>query len=104
MRNCDPHDDPPAKRRPDAYRGLPVTLGYMRAHGVRRLLIYCSDGLYCHARKSHMHHLWARHFADQAPRAWTKACRLRHGVASKAVHPLRNEQPAQRPEGFDFGS
>jgi hypothetical protein len=39
---------PPAKRRPDAYRGPRVTLGDVRAHGVRRLLIYCSEGLYCH--------------------------------------------------------
>jgi hypothetical protein len=27
MRHSDPHDDLPAKRRPDAYRGPPVTLG-----------------------------------------------------------------------------
>jgi hypothetical protein len=47
MRHRDPHDDPPAKRRPETYRGPPVTLGHMRAHGVRRLLIYCSTGL-CH--------------------------------------------------------
>jgi hypothetical protein len=45
MRHRDPHDDPLAKRRPDAYRGSPVTLGHMRAHGCRRLLIYCSAGL-----------------------------------------------------------
>jgi hypothetical protein len=43
-----PRDHPPAKRRPDTYRGPPVTLGDMRSHGVRRLLIYCSSGLYCH--------------------------------------------------------
>jgi hypothetical protein len=48
MRHRDPHDDAPAKRRPDAYRGPPVTLGDIRAHGVRRLLIYCSEGLNCH--------------------------------------------------------
>jgi hypothetical protein len=42
MRRRDPHDDPPAKRRPSPYRGEGVTLGHMRAHGVRRLLIYCS--------------------------------------------------------------
>jgi hypothetical protein len=48
MRHRDPHDDPPAKRRPDAYRGPPVTLGDMRSHGVLRVLIYCSEGLYYH--------------------------------------------------------
>jgi hypothetical protein len=42
----DPHDDPPAKRRA-RYNGPTVTLGDLRAHGVRRLLIYCSEGLYC---------------------------------------------------------
>jgi hypothetical protein len=47
MRACDPHDDPPAKRRPTSYRGTPVTLGHLRSHGCRRLLIYCSTGL-CH--------------------------------------------------------
>jgi hypothetical protein len=47
MLHRDPHDDQPTKRRPDAYRGPPVTLGDIRA-GVRRLLIYCSAGLYCH--------------------------------------------------------
>ena len=30
-----------------AFHGPPVTLGHMRAHGVRRLLIYCCTGL-CH--------------------------------------------------------
>jgi hypothetical protein len=34
--------------RPDAYRGPLVTLGDTLSHGVRRLLIYCSAGLYCH--------------------------------------------------------
>jgi hypothetical protein len=48
MRHRDPHDDPPAKRRPEPYRGPPVTLAHMRAQGVRRLLIYCPAGLYCH--------------------------------------------------------
>jgi hypothetical protein len=32
MRHRDPHDDPPAKRCPEPYRGQPVTLGHMRAH------------------------------------------------------------------------
>jgi hypothetical protein len=48
MRARDPHDDPPPKRRPARYVGPPVTMGYIRSHGVRRLLIYCSEGLYCH--------------------------------------------------------
>jgi hypothetical protein len=47
MRHRDPHDDPPARRRNEPYRP-PVTLGHIRSHGVRRLLIYCSEGLYCH--------------------------------------------------------
>jgi hypothetical protein len=51
MRARDPRDDPPAKRRPPRYYSGPtVTLGDIRAHGVRRLLIYCSEGLYrCHS-------------------------------------------------------
>ena len=47
MRHRGPHDDPPPKRRSASYRGPPVTLGHIRSHGVRRLLIYCSTGL-CH--------------------------------------------------------
>jgi hypothetical protein len=47
MRARDPHDDPPAKRRPSPYQGTPVMLGHLRSHGCRRLLIYCSTGL-CH--------------------------------------------------------
>src|ERR1700730_5220424 len=46
MRNRDPHEDPPRKKR-EPYRGPPVTLGHIRSHGVRRLLINCSTGL-CH--------------------------------------------------------
>ena len=46
MRAHDPPDDPPARRR-EPYRRPPVTLGHIRSHGVRRLLIYCSTGL-CH--------------------------------------------------------
>jgi hypothetical protein len=48
MRHRDPHDDPPAKRPRQQYQGPPVTLGHIRSHGVRHLLIYCSEGLYCH--------------------------------------------------------
>jgi hypothetical protein len=44
MRHRDPRDDAPAKRRPQPYRGPPVTLGHIRSHGVRNLLIYCSTG------------------------------------------------------------
>jgi hypothetical protein len=47
MRHPDPHDDLPAKRRPARYSGPPVTLGHIRSHGVRRLLIHYSTGL-CH--------------------------------------------------------
>jgi hypothetical protein len=49
MRNRDPRDDPPTKRRPQPYRGAPVTLGHIRSHGVRHLLIYCSTGRYHHS-------------------------------------------------------
>jgi hypothetical protein len=41
-----PTTTPPAKRRSVPNRGQPVTLGHMRAHGCRRLLIYCSTGLW----------------------------------------------------------
>ena len=34
--------------RGERYQGPPVTLGHIRSHGVRHLLIYCSAGLYCH--------------------------------------------------------
>jgi hypothetical protein len=40
MRPRDPHDDPPAKRRPQPYLGPPVKLGHIRSHGARNLLIY----------------------------------------------------------------
>jgi hypothetical protein len=35
MRHRGPHNDPPAKRRPEPYRGKPVTLGHMRVQGVQ---------------------------------------------------------------------
>ncbi len=47
MRRRDPHDDPP-RRRPQRYRGPPVTLGHIRSHGVRRLLVYCGNGSHCY--------------------------------------------------------
>jgi hypothetical protein len=48
MRARDPHDDPPARRRNEPYRGPTTTLGDIREHGVRRLRVYCTTGLYCH--------------------------------------------------------
>jgi hypothetical protein len=45
MRARDPHEDPPTKRRPETHRRPPITLGQMRSHAVKRLLIYCSAGL-----------------------------------------------------------
>jgi hypothetical protein len=44
----DPHDDAP-RRRPQRYSGPPVTLGHIRSHGCRRLLIYC-NAPGCHHR------------------------------------------------------
>jgi hypothetical protein len=41
MRHRDPHDDPKAKRRPERYRGPPMTLANMRAQGVRSLSVSC---------------------------------------------------------------
>jgi hypothetical protein len=41
MRHRDPHEDPPAKRRPQSYRGLPMTLANMREQGVRSLSVAC---------------------------------------------------------------
>jgi hypothetical protein len=48
MRHRDPRDDPPPKRRRQACQGPPVTMGHIRSHGVRRLLIYCSTGFCNH--------------------------------------------------------
>jgi hypothetical protein len=53
MRARDPRDDPPAKRRPRQYQGPPVTLGHIRSHGARLLLIYCSTGLCRHSAVDH---------------------------------------------------
>jgi hypothetical protein len=41
MRHRDPHDDPPAKGRPERYRGPPMTLANMREQGVRSLSVSC---------------------------------------------------------------
>ena len=59
MRARDPHDAPPAKRRPTPYRGRPSPSDIFD-HGCRRLLIYCSTGL-CH----HSAIVEADHWGDQ---------------------------------------
>jgi hypothetical protein len=91
MRHRDPHDEPPAKRRPDAYRGAPVTLGNMRAHGVRRLLIYCCDGLYCHHSATVDADGWPDETAvrDLCPKAVCTRC----GIIGADVRPDWTERP-----------
>ena len=75
MRARDPHDDPPAKRRPEPYRGPPVTLGHLRSHGCRRLLIYCSTGV-CHHSAVVDADLWPDETAlrDLSPKAVCTKC------------------------------
>jgi hypothetical protein len=46
MRHRDPHEDPPARPRPEPYRA-PGNARPMRSLGCNPLLIYCSTGL-CH--------------------------------------------------------
>src|SRR5580700_3277155 len=46
MRHRAPHDHPP-RRRPQPTKARPSLSG-IRSQGVRHLLIYCSEGLYCH--------------------------------------------------------
>jgi hypothetical protein len=41
--------DPPAERRRQQYQRPPVTLGHIRSHGVRQLLIYCCTGFCYHS-------------------------------------------------------
>jgi hypothetical protein len=90
MRHRDPHDDPPAKRRPDTYRGPPVTLGDIRAHGVRRLLIYCSAGLYCHHSATVDADRWPDETAvrDLCPKAVCTRC----GIIGADVRPNWQER------------
>jgi hypothetical protein len=91
MRHRDPHDDSPAKRRPDAYRGSPVTLGHMRAHGCRRLLIYCSAGLHCHHSATVDGDRWPDETAvrDLCPKAVCTRC----GIIGADVRPDWTERP-----------
>jgi hypothetical protein len=85
MRRRDPHDDPPAKRCAEPYRGAPVTLGHMRAQGVPRLLIYCSGGLYCHHSATVGADRWPDETAvrDLCPKAVCTRC----GIVGADVRP-----------------
>jgi hypothetical protein len=90
MRHRDPHDEAPTKRRPETYRGRPVTLGHMRAHGVRRLLIYCSTGL-CHHSATIEADRWPD---DTAVRdLCRKAVCTRCGMIGADVRPDWTERP-----------
>jgi hypothetical protein len=91
MRRHDPHDDPPAKRRMRPYRGPPVTLGHIRSHGVQRLLIYCSDGLYCHHSAVVDANRWPDDTAlnDLCPKAVCTRC----GIIGADVRPNWSERP-----------
>jgi hypothetical protein len=101
MRARDPHDDPPAKRRPVGYRGPPVTLGHIRSHGVRRLLISCSEGLYCHHSATVDADRWPDDTAlnDLCPKAVCTKC----GMIGADVRPNWSErQPAESLTGAQW--
>jgi hypothetical protein len=89
MRNRDPRDDPPARRRP-RNEGPPVTLGHIRSHGVRRLLIFCSTGL-CHHRAVIDADAWPDEtlLLDLS----TKAVCTRCGMIGADVRPNWRERP-----------
>jgi hypothetical protein len=93
MRHRDPHDDPPAKRRPAPYRGPPVTLAHMRAQGVRRLLIYCSAVLYCHHSGTVDADRWPDETAlrDLCPKAVCTQC----GIIGADVRPDWSERTSR---------
>jgi hypothetical protein len=95
MRARDPHDDPRQKRRPKPYRGPPVTLGHIRSHGVRRLLIYCSTGL-CHHSAVINADRWPDEtvLLDLDRRAVCARC----GIIAPEVRPNWSERP--RPESL----
>jgi hypothetical protein len=86
----DPRDDAPAKRRPQPYRGPPVTLGHIRAHGVRHLLIYCSTGR-CH----HSAVINADRWSDDTGLSPKSVC-TKCGMIGADVRPNWSERP--RPE------
>jgi hypothetical protein len=91
MRHRGPHDDPPAKRRPARYSGPPVTLGHIRSHGVRRLLIYCSSGR-CHHSATVNADRWPDETAlrDLCPKAVCTRC----GMIGADVRPNWSERPS----------
>jgi hypothetical protein len=91
MRARDPHDDPLARRRNQPYRGPPVTLGHIRSHGVRRLLIYCSTGL-CHHSAIVDADRWPDEtvLLDLDRRAVCTKC----GMIGAAVRPNWSERPS----------
>jgi hypothetical protein len=90
MRHRDPHGDRPAKRRPQRYQGPPVTLGHLRSHGVRRLLIYCSTGR-CHHSATVDADRWPDETAlrDLCPKAVCTRC----GIVGADVRPDWSERP-----------
>jgi hypothetical protein len=94
MRHRDPHDDPPAKRQRQQYQGPPVTLGHIRSHGVRHLLIYCSEGLYCHHSAVIKADRWPDETAllDLCPKAICTQC----GMIGADVRPNWSERAAAR--------
>jgi hypothetical protein len=83
MRARDPHDDPP------------VTLGHLRSHGCRRLLIYCSTGL-CHHSAAVDADQWPDDTAlrDLCPKAVCTKC----GMTGADVWPDWTER--RQPEGL----
>ena len=90
-RHHDPRDDPQRKRRPEHYRGPPVTLSHIRSLGVRRLLIYCTTGL-CHHSAIVDADRWSDDtvLLDLDRRAVCTKC----GMIGADVRPNWNERPS----------
>jgi hypothetical protein len=94
----DPHDDPPTKRQPTRYRGPPVTLGHLRSHGCRRLLIYCSTGL-CHHSAVVDADRWPDETAVRGPMPQSRLHQVRHdrrGRAAELAGPIGAREPDGR--------
>jgi hypothetical protein len=77
---------------PTPYRGPPVTLGHLRSHGCRRLLIFCSTGL-CHHSAVVDADRWPHDTAirDLCPRAVCTQC----GLIGADVRPNWQERSEQ---------